>query len=48
MKQYATKHVAIALLIIAVCLIGVGILCGDYDSVLNKAVYICLECIGIG
>lgn len=33
---------------LAVILIIGGIVCGDPADVLNKARYICLECIGIG
>ncbi len=36
------------LLLVAVACIGVGIYLGDVRLVMNKAVHICLECIGIG
>lgn len=35
-------------LALAVILIGVGLLRGEQQEVLQKAVRICLECIGIG
>lgn len=38
----------IVVLGLAFILIVVGIVCGDPVGVLNKARYICLECIGIG
>lgn len=38
----------IGLLIIAILMIGVGIFREEYLTVLQKAVVICLECIGVG
>lgn len=38
----------IALLAAAVVSITVGIFRGDNDSIFRKAVFICMECIGIG
>lgn len=38
----------IMLLATAVALIGFGIYRGEVDVVFNKAISICLECIGIG
>ena len=38
----------VLLLFISVLFIVIGLLGGEYVSVLNKAVRICLECIGIG
>lgn len=37
-----------ALILLAAVLIGVGIAQGEPDSVMQKAVNICMECIGIG
>ncbi|MGI6766787.1 MAG: CD1871A family CXXC motif-containing protein [Lentihominibacter sp.] len=36
------------ILIAAVALIAVGIYTGDVMNVLNKAIHICFECIGLG
>ncbi|MEN6390391.1 MAG: CD1871A family CXXC motif-containing protein [Syntrophomonas sp.] len=38
----------VLLLVVAVALIGFGIYRGEVDAVFNKAINICLECIGIG
>ncbi len=38
----------IALLAAAAVFITVGIFRGDNDSIFRKAVFICMECIGIG
>jgi len=38
----------IALIAAAAALIAVGVLRGDNDSIFRKAVFICMECIGIG
>ena len=42
------KTVTILLLCAAAVLILIGIAAGQPDSVLAKAVTVCLECIGIG
>ncbi len=36
------------ILIAAVALIAAGIYTGDFMNVLNKAIRICFECIGLG
>lgn len=36
------------LIVAAVCLIAAGVMNGDYIHVLQKAVRICYECIGLG
>ncbi|MEA1974225.1 MAG: CD1871A family CXXC motif-containing protein [Bacillota bacterium] len=38
----------IALILISVLMIGFGIYRGEMSIVFNKAINICLECIGIG
>ena len=38
----------IALIAAAVVFIIVGVFRGDNDSIFRKAVFICMECIGIG
>ena len=43
-KKIARVVIAIA----AVLLMTVGLAKGDYNDVKNKAIKICLECIGIG
>ena len=45
----AIKPVAqVALLIVGVAMVGFGIMRGEADDVLAKAIRLCLECIGIG
>ena len=43
-----TNIVTIGHLAVSVVLIVVGVLMGEPDVVLNKAINICMECIGIG
>ncbi len=38
----------LVLMVIALGLITVGALSGEIKVVLNKAIYVCKECIGIG
>ena len=38
----------VALLIVGVAMVGFGIMRGEADAVLAKAIRLCLECIGIG
>ena len=40
--------IIVVLLAVAVVLIGVGIAVGEPGVVLQKAIYICTECIGLG
>lgn len=47
-KRAVWKTVRYSVLMISVLFIGVGILNQEYREVLQKAVRICLECIGIG
>ncbi|MDN0032547.1 CD1871A family CXXC motif-containing protein [Oscillibacter ruminantium] len=42
------KYVTAAIFAAAIILIAVGIFIGEPDEVRQKAVNICLECIGIG
>ena len=42
------SYLTIGLLVIALALIVLGIALGQPESVLNKAIKICLECVGIG
>lgn len=42
------KNIFIVVIAAAVCLIAVGILQGQPIPVMEKAIRICLECIGIG
>ena len=42
------RIIALILLAAALALITLGITQGDYLDALNKAVRVCLECIGIG
>ena len=45
----AIKPVAqVALLIVGVAMVGFGIMRGEADAGLAKAIRLCLECIGIG
>ena len=45
----AIKPVAqVALLIVGVAMVGFGVMRGEADAVLAKAIRLCLECIGIG
>lgn len=48
MKRKFVPFVRFGLLGLAVLLIGVGLLKQEHLEVLQKAVKICLECIGIG
>jgi hypothetical protein len=36
------------LLVVACVMVGIGLFNGEYTAVYEKAVRICLECIGIG
>ncbi len=42
------KKWAIIFFLIALALIGIGLASGEYQTVLEKARTVCLECIGIG
>lgn len=47
MKAYLNPS-RVLLLAVAAAMIGFGIYRGELDVVFNKAINICLECIGIG
>lgn len=40
--------IAAACLALAALLIGLGLADGGYQDVMNKAIFLCYECIGIG
>lgn len=49
MKDEKSKHmIALFLMFLGLCLILFGTLRGEEESVLQKAINICMECIGIG
>lgn len=49
MKQAIKQNkAAIALLVLGAVFLWVGISQGGYRDAFNKAVHVCLECIGIG
>lgn len=41
-------HIKVTITILAIAFIVIGIFREEAITVLNKAIYICLECIGIG
>ena len=48
MKKILKYKIYILLLIVAIAFIVIGIITGQHTDVMNKAIRICLECIGIG
>ncbi len=40
--------VQVALLIVGIAMVCFGVMLGEADAVLAKAIRLCLECIGIG
>lgn len=48
MDRSKKRTLQIAALVLAVCMTAYGIYRGEAPIVLNKAVNICLECIGLG
>ena len=48
MKKNAVIILRILSIAIGAVFLGVGIAKGEYNTVLQKAIRVCLECIGIG
>ena len=48
MKTEKKAVAQVALLIAAVLMVGYGAMRGEADTVLSKAIKLCLECVGIG
>lgn len=48
MSTWKSKAYPWGLLILGILFMGIGISRGEPATVLTKAIYICLECIGIG
>lgn len=50
MELYSRKKAVLqgGLLIIAIAMLCFGAMRGEADTVLNKAIRLCLECVGIG
>ena len=48
LSKYAKAITQVALLIAGVALLCFGVMRGEADLVLGKAIRLCLECIGIG
>lgn len=42
------RYKSISIILMGILFIGIGIYQNDYQDNLMKAIYICLECIGIG
>ncbi|HPX25290.1 MAG TPA: CD1871A family CXXC motif-containing protein [Treponemataceae bacterium] len=47
-KIRVPKNLALIVLAASILFITAGLIQGDFFSVMGKAVFICLECIGIG
>ncbi len=48
MKETARKKISWAVLAVGICFIVFGAYREEVATVLNKAIRICLECVGIG
>ena len=48
MKQKVTVSVTIVLILASIACMAFGIYRGEVDTVLTKAINICMECIGLG
>jgi len=48
MTSRRRNTITVALLVVSVALIVAGVMTGEPDTVLNKAINVCMECIGIG
>ena len=47
MKEKKIKFITLSVLVVALCMIGLGIANGEVGVILTKATSICLPCIGI-
>lgn len=43
-----TKHKQLFVLIVGVAALSIGILRNEMAEVLQKAIFVCLECVGLG
>jgi len=48
LKKSKHAFIGLAVLLLGLFFIVLGLLQGDYDEILRKAILICYECIGIG
>ena len=48
MTEKVRRLISGAVLAVGICFIAYGAWRGEVQTVLNKAIHICLECIGIG
>ncbi len=48
MKNKTRNMITVCLLVASLVLIGLGVNAEEHKAVLNKAINICMECIGIG
>ncbi|MCR5108003.1 MAG: hypothetical protein K6B28_07540 [Lachnospiraceae bacterium] len=48
MNNKTRNIITFSLLAVSLILIGLGVKTGEYEAVLNKAINVCMECIGIG
>jgi hypothetical protein len=48
MSEKNVKILRIALIIVSIVMIVTGCLRGEHFAVLNKAIKVCMQCIGIG
>ena len=48
MKRTVPTGATFALILLSIACIAFGVYRGEVDTVLNKAVNICMECIGLG
>lgn len=47
-RNYKSRIVQFTVLVVSILFIGIGVMKQEHFEVLQKAVRICLECIGIG
>lgn len=48
MDRNKKRMVQVVVLVAVVCMIAYGVYRGEVSIVLNKAINVCLECIGLG